>query len=229
MVRNWQRVPGIPKPRWRDGFRDLTIYSVNHGERIRVFPFLADGTLDPDAVGAISGILRDKNTDSIREVHPRLIKLLYKLAVKFDARQVNVISGYRAPKGEEGGGHHADASAVDITFPGVKLAALAKAARRLGHVGVGYYPTSGFIHLDVRSGRSYFWADRSGPGKPSCLFAVMKDAAGKLDARWSPGDDEPEPARNKAGELLGVTIPPPGQEEAAADGGAVPVAPRAGS
>ena len=32
----------------------------------------------------------------------------------------------------------------------------------LGFVGVGVYPVSGFVHLDVRE-RSYFWVDTSGP------------------------------------------------------------------
>ena len=31
MVRNWRKVPKIPKPRWRAGYRDLTMYSVNLG------------------------------------------------------------------------------------------------------------------------------------------------------------------------------------------------------
>ena len=36
MLQNWQKPPKIPKPKYRDGFRDLTLYAVNHGERIRV-------------------------------------------------------------------------------------------------------------------------------------------------------------------------------------------------
>jgi hypothetical protein len=32
-------------------------------------------------------------------------------------------------------------------------------------VGVGYYPNSSFVHLDVRKDRSAFWIDYSGPGE----------------------------------------------------------------
>jgi hypothetical protein len=33
-------------------------------------------------------------------------------------------------------------------------------------VGVGYYPRSGFVHLDRRD-RSFYWIDNSGPGQRS--------------------------------------------------------------
>lgn len=203
MVRNWRKVPKIPGPRWREGYRDLTLYSINHGERVRVFPFLPDGTLDPEALARIEPAMRDRNNDATHAVNPRLVKLLYKLAVHFKARQITVISGYRDPGEATNESHHADGSAVDFMIPGVKLAALAKVARRLGHVGVGYYPTSGFVHLDVRD-RSYFWADPSGPGYSGCHRQIMPMSIWKFDARWSPEDDEPEAVRNKKGNLLGA-------------------------
>jgi uncharacterized protein YcbK (DUF882 family) len=209
MIQRWHKVPPIPKPKWRNGFRDVTLYSVNLGERIRVFPFLADGTLDPAVVNEISRVMRDKDTDAVRAASPRLVKLVYKLAIKFNVRQITIISGYRQPKEEEGGGHHADATAIDIAFSGVRLPVLAQAARRLGHVGVGFYPTSGFVHLDVRDGRSYFWVDRSGPGQPGCVRPLEKARAFAYDAKWQPVKDEPIPAKNRKGELLGAEPIPP--------------------
>jgi len=210
MVHRWQTVPTIPKPKWRAGFRDLTLYSVNLGERIRVFPFLADGTLDPAVVDEISRVMRDKNTDAVHPTSERLVKLVYLLAVKFNVRQITIVSGYRQPKEEEGGGHHADATAIDIAFSGVRLPVLAQAARRLGHVGVGFYPTSGFVHLDVREGRSYFWVDRSGPGQPGCVRPLDSARAFSYDAKWRIEKDEPVPAKNKKGELLGTEPAPNG-------------------
>ncbi len=216
MVRNWRKVPRIPKPRWRAGYRDLTIYSVNLGERIRVFPFKPDGSLDPEAVAQIEHLMRDKNTHATHPIHPRLIKLLYKLVDRFKARQINVISGYRESRTSGAESHHTDGTAVDIMLPGIKLPAVAKVARRFGHVGVGYYPTSGFIHLDVRDKRSYFWADRSGPGQPGCLRQIMRKSAFQFDARWRPKHDEPKLRRNKKGKLLGALprdeIPEEGEE-----------------
>ena len=206
MVRNWQKPPKIRKPRYRDGFRDLTLLAVNFGERLRVFPFLSDGGLDVDVLAEIRHLMRDKHTGEEHDIHPRLVKLLYRLATRFDARQINVISGYRASPDSGSESNHGKGRAVDFMIPGVPLAAVAREARKLGHVGVGFYPSSGFVHLDVRDhGPSYFWVDRSGPGLGPCTRRMLSSMASKMDRKWTPGKDEPEPERNRKGELLGAT------------------------
>jgi uncharacterized protein YcbK (DUF882 family) len=48
-----------------------------------------------------------------------------------------------------------EAEAIDIRLPGVKTANLRDAALALGRGGVGYYPLSDFIHVDV--GRVRRW------------------------------------------------------------------------
>ncbi len=207
MTRRWREEPRIPKPRYRAGYRDLVFYAVNHGERVRVFPFLPDGSLDPEALERISHALRDQHSEAVHPVHPRLVKILYRLADYFDSKQIAVVSGYReADTGE--GGHHSDGTAIDVALSGATLPRLAKKARRMGHVGVGYYPTAGFVHIDVRE-RSYFWADPSGPGYPGCPRQIMPKSAILFDRRWKPADDEPEPERGEDGRLLGAIEPPP--------------------
>ena len=202
MVGRWRKVPKISGPKYRAGYRDLTIYSVNMGERVRVFPFLPDGTMDPEALKQITHLMRDKETEEEHPVSERLIKLLYKLADHFKARQITVISGYRErPEGKREG-HHATGNAIDFMIPGISLPMLAKISRQLGRVGVGYYPVSGFVHLDIRK-RSYFWNDRSGPGKSGCPFQVMSKFTYKFDGKWRPEKDEPKLHKNRKGELLG--------------------------
>ena len=66
----------------------------------------------------------------------RLVKLIYKIADRFKARQVNLISGYRESVGETVEGNHGLGRAADIMVPGIKLGAVAYYARTLGHVGV---------------------------------------------------------------------------------------------
>lgn len=202
MIRNWQTVPKIPPPKYRDGYRELVLYSVNHGERIRIFPFLADGTLDPKAQLAVQHLLRDKNNDEEHEIHPRLIKLLYKVADTFNARQINVVSGYRAATEDQKEGHHRLGRAVDFMVPGTSLGQVSKKIRTFGHTGVGFYPISGFVHMDVRDGPSYSWIDRSGPGKPSCIRQIHAESAGKSDRKWKPENDDPLIHKNKRGEVL---------------------------
>jgi uncharacterized protein YcbK (DUF882 family) len=45
--------------------------------------------------------------------------------------------------------------AIDIRMPGRALPVVRDAAKALGAGGVGYYPDSNFVHLDV--GRVRYW------------------------------------------------------------------------
>jgi len=222
MVRRWQRVPKVRKPRYREGLRDLSIASVNTGKRVRLFPYLPEGELDPEALHAIEEVLSDKDSGAVHPVDPRLVKLLYKLADFFKARQINVISGYREVEEGSSESNHSVGKAVDFMIPGVPLGAVARKARSLGHVGVGLYPNSGFVHLDVRERLSYFWVDRSGPGKPSCMKRIQAEAAARFDRRWRPKWDEPRRHVNRRGKPLGAIERPP---EPAADAGVSDAAP----
>ena len=71
---------------------------------------------------------------------------------------------------------------MDIVAPGVPNRRLARFARAQGFVGVGEYPRSGFVHVDVRE-RSYFWVDSSGPGQRSRERRVRLGEARRHDAR----------------------------------------------
>jgi uncharacterized protein YcbK (DUF882 family) len=50
---------------------------------------------------------------------------------------------------------HIEGKAADIHLPGVALASLQSAALELSEGGVGYYPRSGFVHVDT--GRVRRW------------------------------------------------------------------------
>ena len=61
--------------------------------------------------------------------------------------------------------------ACDFRVVGVKNTELRDYLRHaFKHVGVGYYPNSSFVHLDVRQGASAFWIDYSGPGERRALL-----------------------------------------------------------
>jgi hypothetical protein len=69
---------------------------------------------------------------------------------------------------------------------------VAKFAREAGFSGVGVYPVSGFVHVDVRE-HSYFWVDTSGPGRKSRLFGVLADVANKADSSALARGERPMP------------------------------------
>jgi uncharacterized protein YcbK (DUF882 family) len=58
----------------------------------------------------------------------------------------------------EGVSHHSlhiEGKAADVNLPDVELASLQRAALALAEGGVGYYPRSGFVHVDT--GRVRRW------------------------------------------------------------------------
>jgi hypothetical protein len=94
-------------------------------------------------------------------ISPRLLDLVYRAMRHFDAPLVHLISGYRA---DRAGSRHTQGRAIDMVLPGVSNEQLAAYVRQFGFVGVGVYPKSGFVHLDVRD-QSFFWLDNSLPNE----------------------------------------------------------------
>jgi LysM repeat protein len=98
------------------------------------------------------------------EIDPRLIKLIATVSDTFGGRPIQVVSGYRL-ESYAWQSRHKTGHAMDFAIAGVPNAALREFAKTLPKVGVGYYPNSHFVHLDVREQWTY-WVDYSGPGEP---------------------------------------------------------------
>lgn len=123
-------------------------------------------------------------------VSARLLELVYRAAEHFGAPYVWMISGYRSDA--NGGSRHRDGSAIDFVLPGVSDRRLAAYLQQQGFVGVGLYPRSGFVHLDIRS-RSYFWTDNSSPGQGQRRRVRNMALASKYDALARRRGVTPEP------------------------------------
>ena len=102
---------------------------------------------------------------------PRLVQVLYSTARHFRSDHIYVVAGYRAPRIARKKGNpksaHKRGVACDFRLDGVRIEAIRDYLRDTYHnVGVGYYPNSGFIHVDYRAPGepSYRWTDYSGPG-----------------------------------------------------------------
>jgi hypothetical protein len=102
-----------------------------------------------------------------RVVHPRLLEMLVRVAGRWPGRVIEVVSGYRPSSDPHAGSRHAHARALDFRVRGVEREALRDFCRTLPLAGVGYYPHSVFVHLDVRdrSEGSARWTDYSEPGE----------------------------------------------------------------
>ena len=136
-----------------------------------------------------------------KEPHPRLIRLLAQVSDHFGGRQVDVISGYRKPGGyTKDTSRHVAGQAIDFRIPGVPLTELRDYCSKLDHVGVGYYPRSQFVHMDVRVTAAR-WTDYSGPGEapqfarkgePPPLARRERREPASADDGQAPVDEQPD-------------------------------------
>ena len=148
--------------------RVLSFFNTHTGERLKT-AYCCGGAYRPEALSEINHILRDFRANEIKPIDPRLLDLLHELGGTLETdRAFHIISGYRSPVTnaqlrERGGPNagvashslHMDGKAIDIRIPGVSLDNLRAAARSLKLGGVGYYPSSNFVHVDT--GRVRFW------------------------------------------------------------------------
>ena len=132
---------------------------VSARERFELVPDDAYGTFTGEALERAELAFAYREDGSHHPIHPRLLQLVHRAVRHFRAPWVWVISGYRSGNPRS---RHAQGRAIDLVLPGVPDRRLASYLRPQGYVGVGIYPTSGFVHLDVRA-RSYYWSDSSGP------------------------------------------------------------------
>ncbi len=140
------------------------------------------GHLLPRAREGISRVMGA--TGSRPRADGRLCQLIAKVSDAFGGRPLRVVSGFRL-ESYSASSHHRRSEALDFAIPGVPNHALRDYLLSLGSVGVGYYPNSSFVHLDVRARHTY-WVDYSGPGEPP---RYRRDQPAESD---HPGDPGPE-------------------------------------
>lgn len=120
------------------------------------------------ALGELRKFLTDPRSKIDHPIHWRLATLLVAVASHFPGRTLEVVSGYRHHNKHHSRSKHTRGRAIDFRVEGVDRRVLFELVRHsFDGVGVGYYPNSTFIHLDVRE-RNTIWVDYSGPGKTPC-------------------------------------------------------------
>lgn len=145
--------------------RSLAFFNLHTGERLHT-TYWERGAYRREALGEIDWILRDFRTGETQAIDPRLLDLLYALHHRLASRRpFEVISGYRSPatnaslrartSGVAKHSLHMVGKAVDLRLPGRSLSTLHRAALSLRAGGVGYYPRSDFVHVDVGRVRSW--------------------------------------------------------------------------
>jgi len=145
--------------------RSLDLYNIYTGEKLQA-DYWSNGEYLTDSLIEINHIFRDHLTETIKAIDTDLLDLLFALKEKLNISEpFHIISGYRTPqtnaklrkrtRGVAKNSLHMYGKAVDIRVPGYSTKTLKLSAIELKGGGVGYYPRSGFVHLDVGSVR--YW------------------------------------------------------------------------
>lgn len=149
----------------REPERILTFRNLHTGEKLRA-TFWAQGDYIREELGAVNRVLRDHRSGDVHPMDPKLLDLLYVLQQSVGVKGAfHIISGYRSPatnqklraksSGVAKKSLHMQGKAIDIRLPGCELKQLRNAALALKAGGVGYYPSSNFLHVDT--GRVRNW------------------------------------------------------------------------
>lgn len=147
--------------------RTLSLDNLHTGEKLMA-DYWVQGKYVPGALAQVNNLLRDFRSGQVHPIAPSLLDLLALLHTRLETKApFSVISGYRSPatnamlRGE--GSHsgvaskslHMQGMAIDIRVAGRPLSGLRDIALNARAGGVGYYPSSDFVHVDV--GRIRHW------------------------------------------------------------------------
>jgi uncharacterized protein YcbK (DUF882 family) len=151
----------------------LHLHHLHTGEDLNIVYRVGDHYV-PSAMAKLNYFLRDHRTNDVSHYDPREFDVLHQVLAKLGKPNavIDVVCGYRTPwsnnflrtrsadTGVAKNSQHMQAKAIDIRIPGVATRALRDAALSLHQGGVGYYPISQFVHVDVGPVRQWTFAGR---------------------------------------------------------------------
>jgi len=156
---NVLRTDPLPRPSG-----NLEIVSVNNpNEHAKVNIYNKDGSYSLESLEELNLVLRCRRTDDEKPIDIQLLTWMSLIYDHFGGKPLQIVSAYRNQRKQSS--NHAKGRAMDIRIEGVspkQVRAFAETLDR-GGMGIGFYPVSQFVHIDVRSPPSYRWTDRSPP------------------------------------------------------------------
>jgi uncharacterized protein YcbK (DUF882 family) len=161
----YSAVPAVARASLPASYRALSFYNTHTGESLNTV-YWEKGKYIPEAMNDINHVLRDHRTGDVTTMDPGLMDILARLHTTLGSKKpFEVISGYRSPKsnammhehshGVAKNSMHMYGKAIDIRLTDRSLSSLHEAALAMAEGGVGYYPSSDFVHVDT--GRVRRW------------------------------------------------------------------------
>ncbi len=182
------------------------VHFVRFGEELSVRIKDKRGKIPPPAMKTFAKALRSGN--AVHAIDARLVALVGLVSNHFGGRKLEIISGFRpfTPTQSNKHSNHNLGKALDFRVQGVPNEVLRDFCKGLRNVGVGYYPNSYFVHLDVRDAPA-FWIDYSKAGEA----AKYDKPSPQADEATSDVPEEPKAADAPAAPASGSAsaAPPP--------------------
>lgn len=164
---------------------NIWLRAENLGDEVRVNIYKPDGSFDDAALAKLDELFRCLVTGEVRAMRAELYEQLSRIQDHFEGKQILMVSAFRLT--DDGSSRHHHASAVDFKVQGVSIYEVKKFASTLdtGNMGLGIYPNTQFVHLDVRAPGepSFYWTDYSGPHS---IFPKDKKPKKKSTGRTQP-------------------------------------------
>ncbi len=145
--------------------RSISFYNINSNEYLNI-TYFKNGTYCTDAHEKINALMADKRSGETTIMELSLIDTLHKIhSLSGSKEPIEIICGYRSPKTNENlreqkngvakHSYHSLGQAADICIKDIPLQTLHNIATSLNLGGVGFYPNSGFVHIDVGPARTW--------------------------------------------------------------------------
>jgi uncharacterized protein YcbK (DUF882 family) len=145
--------------------RSLTLRHTHTNEKVTI-TYKVNGRYDDEALKKLNQVLRDWREDQATSMDPHLLDLIWDVYREVEATEpIAIVCGYRSPgtnamlrrrsSGVAQFSQHMLGKAMDFYIPGVSLEKLREAGLRASRGGVGFYPSSNFVHLDTGSVRHW--------------------------------------------------------------------------
>jgi uncharacterized protein YcbK (DUF882 family) len=151
----------------------LKMTNLHTGESLDIVYRIGDTYL-PEALEKLNYFLRDHNTQDVSNYDPKEFDVLHAMMARLGRLNgvIEIVCGYRTPEtnsalrqnspqtGVAEHSQHMEGHAIDLRVPGVTTAKLRDAALSLKAGGVGYYPVSQFVHVDVGPVREWVFGSK---------------------------------------------------------------------
>jgi uncharacterized protein YcbK (DUF882 family) len=153
---------------------ELHMTNAHTGESLNIVYRIGDVYI-PEALDRLNYFLRDHNTQDVSTYDPKEFDVLHAVMSRLGQLDgvITVMCGYRTAETNQALRHgsartgvaehsqHMEGHAIDIRVPGVSTVMLRNAALSLHAGGVGYYPISQFVHVDVGPVREWVFGPKA--------------------------------------------------------------------